>query len=224
MEKQILFLSYFGGDKIFKNREEAGARLALKLNKYKDKEGIIVLGLPRGGVIIGNEIANYLNCPLDVIIIRKLGFPGNSEIAIGAISEAGNIILDEDLISYYRISDEYIREEVSRQKSLIDKRVDLYRKGSSPIDLKGKTVILVDDGVATGSTMKVAISTLRVEEKKKVVVAIPVLPLETAEGLLKLADELIFLEMPYDFVSVGSYYQDFNQVTDNDVIKILKKK
>lgn len=208
----------------FKDRNDAGARLALKLKNYKDKEGILVLALPRGGIIIGYEIASYLNCPLDVIIIRKLGFPGNPEVAIGAISENGSVILNEDMISFYEISEKYLREEISNQKVLIERRVNLYRKGNTSPDLKGKLVILTDDGVATGATMKVAISTLRVEEIQKLIVAIPVAPPETAEELIRLTDELICLETPYGFLSVGSYYQDFSQVTDNDVIDTLNRK
>lgn len=207
----------------FKNRNDAGIRLAFKLTNYKDKEGILVLALPRGGVVIGYEIASYLNCPLDVIIIRKLGFPGNPELAIGAISENGTIILDERMTSYYGISEEYIQEEISMQKVLIEKRVNLYRKGNTLQDLKGKIIILADDGVATGATMKVAISTLRVEEIKRLIIAIPVAPPETAKELLRLTDELICLQTPYGFASVGTYYQDFTQVTDNDVIDILDR-
>ncbi len=207
----------------FKDRNDAGARLALKLKNYKDKEGTLVLALPRGGIVIGYEIASYINCPLDVIIIRKLGFPGNPELAIGAISENGYVTLDEDTIAFYGISEEYIQEEISIQKALIERRVNLYRKGNTLQDFKGKIVILVDDGVATGATMKVAISTLRVEEIKKLIVAIPVAPLETTEELVRLTDELICLDTPYGFLSVGSYYQDFSQVTDNDVIDTLNR-
>lgn len=207
----------------FMNRIDAGKQLAFRLKNYKDKEGIIIIALPKGGVIIGHEIASFLNCPLDVIIIRKLGFPGNPEFAIGAISENMSIFLDENMISSHGISEEYIREEIDRQKVLIERRVNLYRKGKTLTDLRGKIVILVDDGIATGSTMKVAISTLRVEEIKRLIVAVPIAPPETKEELFGLTDELIILETPYNFISVGTYYHDFVQVSDNDVIDILNK-
>jgi putative phosphoribosyl transferase len=207
----------------FKNRNDAGVQLAFKLNNYKDKEELLVLALPRGGIIVGYEIASYLNCPIDVIIVRKLGFPGNPELAIGAISENGSIILDKDIISSFGISEEYIQEEIYRHKSLIEGRVNLYRKGNTLPDFKGKIVILVDDGVATGATMKVAISTIRSEEIKRLVVAIPVASPEIAKELFVLADEFICLEAPYGFISVGSYYQNFDQVSDDDVIDILHR-
>lgn len=127
------------------------------------------------------------------------------------------------MTSFYEISEEYIQEELSRQKVLIERRVNLYRKGNTLPDLKGKIVILVDDGVATGATMKVAISTLRVEEIKRLIVAVPVAPPETAKELFRLADELICLDTPYGFISVGTYYQDFAQISDNDVIDILDR-
>lgn len=208
----------------FKNRNDAGIQLAFKLRNYKDKENVLVLALPRGGVIIGYEIASYLNCPLDVIIVRKLGFPGNQELAIGAISENGKIILDENVISYYGIPEDYVQEEIYRQKTLIERRVNLYRSGNTLTEFNGKIVILVDDGVATGATMKVAISALRDKEIKRLIVAVPIASPETEKELLTLTDELICLQAPYGFESVGSYYQDFAQVSDDDVINILHTK
>ena len=206
---------------IFTDRRDGGRQLASKLEIYKDMEGVLVLALPRGGVVIGYEVASYLNCPLDVIIVMKLGLPGRSELAIGAISETGIVVLNKDVISSYGIQNEYIMDEILRQDEIIEKRVNMYRKGERISDLKGKIVILVDDGAATGATMKVAISTLKAEDIKKLIVAIPVAPPDTAEELRPMVDELICLNMPYEFLAVGEYYQNFEQITDKEVVEIL---
>lgn len=211
------------GARVFKDRKEGGAQLALRLKEFKEREGVLVLALPRGGVVTGYEVASYLKCPLDVIIIRKLGFPGQPELAIGAVSETGTVVLNESIISDYGVPEEYIEGEISSQKAVIERRVNLYRKRQGIPDLKGKNIILVDDGAATGATMKAAISTLRVEGIEKLIVALPVAPPETAEELRRMAGELICLETPSDFMAVGSYYQDFTQVTDEDVVKILER-
>lgn len=208
---------------IFKDRRDAGCALAHRLKKYKDREGVMVLALPRGGVVTGDEIASYLNCPLDIIIIRKLGFPGQQELAIGAVSETGAVVLNETVISSGGVSGQYINSEITRQKAEIKRRVNLYRKGHGIPELKGKTIILVDDGVATGATMKAAISTLSTEGISKLIVALPVAPPETADELRRMADEFICLETPSYFMAVGAFYQDFTQVTDEEVVKILEK-
>lgn len=211
------------GAKIFRDRKEGGARLALRLKEHKDREGVLVLALPRGGAVTGYEVASYLKCPLDVLIVRKLGFPGQPELAIGAVSETGTAVLNESIISSYGVPEEYIKNETSCQKAVIERRVNLYRKGHALPDIRGKIIILVDDGAATGATMKAAISTLRAEGIEKLIAALPVAPPETAEELRRMADELICLETPYDFMAVGSYYRDFTQVTDEDVVKILER-
>jgi putative phosphoribosyl transferase len=208
---------------IFKDRRDAGLELASSLKDYKDREGVIVLALPRGGVVTGYEIASYLHCPLDVIIIRKLGFPGQPELAIGAVSETGAVFLNESIISSGDVSREYINSEISHKKAEIERRVNLYRKGEGIPDLKGKIVILVDDGVATGATIKAAISTLKVEGIAKLIAALPVAPPETAGKLRQMVDEFICLETPYYFMAVGSFYQEFSQVSDEEVVEILEK-
>jgi putative phosphoribosyl transferase len=220
------FAEKLGSDdpaKIFKDRKDAGAELAYRLKDYKDRKDVTVLALPRGGVVTGYEIASYLNCPLDVIIVRKLGFPGQPELAIGAVSETGTVVLNEFIISSYGVTEDYIQDEISSQKKVIEKRVDLYRKGQKIPDLKGKIIILVDDGAATGATAKAAISTLKAEGIKKLIVALPVAPPDTADELRWMADEFICLETPYDFMAVGSYYEDFAQVTDEEVVDILER-
>ena len=207
---------------MFRDRSDAGVQLAERLKGYKDREDVIVLALPRGGVVTGHEIARYLNAPLDIIIVRKIGFPGQPEFGIGAVSETGTVFLDQRIVSTYGVTKQYIEEEINRQKEEISRRVKLYRKGGSIRKLDGKVIILVDDGVATGATMKAAIVALRKEKINKVVVAIPVAPPETADEIKKMADEFICIETPPDFMAVGSHYRDFTQITDEEVVRLLE--
>lgn len=207
---------------MFKDRTDAGVQLSSRLKEYKDKEGVIVLALPRGGVVTGYEIAQHLNTPLDIVIVRKIGFPGQPELGIGAVSETGSIVLNDYIISGYGVSKEYIEREVSRQQEEIARRVKLYRKGKWLAGLKGKTIILVDDGVATGATMKAAITTLKEEKLNKLIVALPVAPSSVAEEIEKMVDEFICIETPFDFMAVGSYYDNFTQVSDKEVVEILQ--
>jgi putative phosphoribosyl transferase len=176
---------------IYKDRKDAGLQLVSRLTKYKDKEDVLVLALPRGGVVIGYEVAKALNCLLDIIIIRKIGFPGQPELAIGAVSETGAVVLNEDIISAYKVSKEYIEEEISRQKKEISRRIALYRGGKGIPPLDGKIIILVDDGVATGATLKAAISTLKKENIVRLVAALPVSSEEAEEEIKKMVDEWI---------------------------------
>ncbi len=209
---------------IYKDRKDAGLQLASRLTKYKDREDVLVLALPRGGVVIGYEVAKALNCLLDIIIIRKIGFPGQSELAIGAVSETGAVVLNEDIISTYTVSKEYIEEEISRQKKEISRRITLYRSGKGIPPLDGKIIILVDDGVATGATIKAAISTLKKEKIVRLVAALPVSSKDAEEEIKKTVDEWVCPETPVDFAAVGNYYQDFIQVSDEEVVELLKQK
>lgn len=211
------------GIRTFRDRTDAGRQLAAKLQNYGDTEGLLVLALPRGGIVPGYEIASSLKCPLDVLIVRKIGAPYQPELAVGAVSETGTVVLNESVITFSAIPEKYIKDEISRQKTEIARRVDLYRNGRGIPDLKGKTIILVDDGVATGATMKAAISTLKKEEIKKLVVALPVAPPDTAAELRRLVDEMVCLETPEYFMAVGSFYSNFTQVTDEEVVEFLKK-
>lgn len=207
---------------MFKDRADAGIQLASRLKEYKGKEDVLVLALPRGGVVVGYEIAKGLNIPLDIVIVRKIGFPGQPELGIGAVSETGTIVLNDNIISAYGISKEYIEREISKQKEEIAKRVRIYRRGKSLSDLNGKAIILVDDGVATGVTMKSAIVTLKEEKLNKLIVALPVAPPSTAEEIEKTVDGFICLYTPDDFMAVGSYYYDFTQISDEEVVEFLK--
>lgn len=208
---------------MFHDRKEAGIRLAGRLSHYRDGKDVLVLALPRGGVVTGFEIARSLRAPLDVLIIRKIGFPGQPELAVGAVSETGAVVLNRSIISSYGVSDEYINQEVLRQKGEIERRINMYRKGKGMHEITGRIIVLVDDGVATGATMKAAIQTLKREDIARLVVALPVAPPETAVELGKMVDELVCLETPEGFLAVGNYYHDFTQVSDEEVVMMLEE-
>jgi putative phosphoribosyl transferase len=207
---------------VFADRKNAGKQLAEKLSLYRDKAEVIVLGLPRGGVTVAYEIARALHCPLDILIVRKIGFPGNPELAAGAVSETGTVVLNEDIVSGYGVSRTYLERETARQKEEIARRIALYRGGKGVPPLQGKTVILVDDGVATGATAKAAISTLKQEKIAKLVVALPVASREAERQIAPMVDEWVCLQAPAGFWAVGQYYSDFTQVEDEDVVAMLK--
>lgn len=207
---------------MFQDRKDAGDRLVEKLSNYKDRQDILVLALPRGGVVPGYEIARALKAPLDVFIVRKIGFPGEPELAIGAVSETGVVALNQDILSLHSISEDYIQGEIARQKEEIVRRVNLYRGGKG-LTIEGKIILLVDDGIATGATMKAAINALNKENIGKLVVALPVAPPEVAAHLKTMVDEFICLETPADFMAVGMHYMHFDQVSDDEVIELLHR-
>jgi putative phosphoribosyl transferase len=208
---------------MFLNRKDAGIRLAERLGDYKDRGDALVLALPRGGVATGFEIAEKLNLRLDILIVRKIGFPHQPELAIGAVSETGAVSLNQHIISTYGVEEEYIEKEIKRQREEILRRTKLYRMGKEITGLDNKIVILTDDGVATGATIKAAISALKKERIRELIIALPVAPPDTANELGKMADKFICLETPPDFVSVGSYYNDFEQVSDSEVVELLEE-
>ena len=206
----------------FTDRVDAGKRLASALSNFSGKKGI-VLAIPRGGVAVGYEIAKVLNLPLDVIIPRKIGAPDNPELAIGAIAEDGTAILDNNLIKYLGVSREYIKEETERQKQEITRRLKTYRQDTSYPNLKGLDVIVVDDGIATGSTMKAALASVRNRGAASITVAVPVGPPSTIEELEKIADRVVCLYTPEYFQAIGQFYTDFSQTSDEEVIKVLRE-
>jgi len=208
---------------MFLNRKDAGIRLTERLGDYKDRRDALVLALPRGGVVTGFEIARGLNLQLDILIVRKIGFPHQPELAIGAVSETGAVFLNQHIISTYGVEDEYIEKEIKRQREEILRRTKLYRMGNEITGLDNNIVILTDDGVATGATMKAAISALKKEGIRELVIALPVAPPDTANELSKMADKFICLETPPDFMSVGRYYNDFEQVSDSEVVELLEE-
>jgi putative phosphoribosyl transferase len=207
---------------MFADRRDGGLQLAKRLGHYKDRKDVLVLALPRGGVVTGLVIAQTISAELDVLIVRKIGYPGQEELAIGAVSETGAVALNQNVISYGGVTEKYIKEAISAQKEEIARRIRLYR-GKQLERLDGKTIVLVDDGVATGATMKAAIATLKEEKIERLVVAVPVSPRDTADELTTMADEFICLYAPPDFLAVGNYYSDFAQMTDDEVVKILKE-
>lgn len=206
---------------IFKNRAEAGKLLAEKLKNYEKNPNTVVLGLPRGGVVVAHEIARVLNIPLDVLIVRKIGAPGNPELAIGATDEKGTRVLEETIIQLYNISPDYIEEQTREKMGEAKRRSKLYRKNRAPIDLKNKTVILIDDGIATGSTMLAAIKSAKASNAGKIITAAPVIALDSLEKLKTHADEIFYIDAPVYFNAVGAFYEDFKQVEDDEVIKLL---
>ncbi|MEJ2363949.1 MAG: phosphoribosyltransferase [Deltaproteobacteria bacterium] len=208
---------------MFADRRDGGLQLAERLGHYKGRKELLVLALPRGGVVTGLALAQNIGARLDVLIVRKIGFPGQEELAVGAVSETGAVALNREIISSGGVKQEYIEEAIFAQKEEIARRAGLYRGGKRLEKLEGKTIILVDDGIATGATMKAAIATLKKEKIARLVVAVPVSPGDTADELRTMADEFVCLHTPSDFAAVGNYYRDFAQVTDEEVIKILKE-
>jgi putative phosphoribosyl transferase len=206
---------------ILKDRVEAGKRLASAV-KSVGKDAII-LGVPRGGVVVGFEVAQALCVPLDIIVTKKIGAPENPELAIGAVAEDGTYILDEDILRQIYVPKEYIAEEVERQKQEIQRRLIRYRGDVPYPTLKNREVVVIDDGVATGATLKAALRLLRGKGAKTVVVAVPVGPPETIRELRKLADRVVVLFTPEPFYAIGQFYVDFSQTSDKEVIELLRR-
>lgn len=205
---------------IFEDRKEAGELLADELYEYEDNKDVIILAIPRGGVELGVPIAKALNAPLDIIVTRKIGAPDNEEFAIGALSEMGDIFLNEDVIGSY--SEEDVRKVIKQETKEAKERVKKYRGHSLP-SLKGKIVLLVDDGLATGSTMLVAARAVKLQNPKKLIVAVPVAPPDAVKKIEEIADEVIALEVTPFFFAVGQFYKNFTQTTDEDVAGLMKE-
>ena len=210
-------------ERAFPNRIQAGRQLAEKLDKYAGREGVIVLGLPRGGVPVAYEVAKRLRAPLDVFIVRKLGVPGFEELAAGAIASGGVRVLNEDVMRAIPHADEAIEAVTARETTELERREQIYRKGRPPPELRDRIVILVDDGLATGATMRAAVKALRQGGAARIVVAVPVGPLDTCRELEEEADVMICLSTPEFFQAVGQYYEDFSQTTDEDVRELLAR-
>ncbi|HUV42471.1 MAG TPA: phosphoribosyltransferase [Patescibacteria group bacterium] len=207
---------------VFKNREEAGKKLAEKLKDFQDSQDLIVLAIPRGGLVIGKQLSLVLNCPLDILVTKKIGAPNNSELAIGAVGITGEPVINEELTSRLGIDKEYLEKEITGRKAEVERRVKEYRGNKPAVKLEDKIVIITDDGVATGATMAAAIEVIRQQEPKKIVVAIPVISRDSMPKLEEQADEIVYLEAPLMFFAVGQFYQEFDQVSDKEVKELLR--
>lgn len=207
----------------FRNRIEAGQQLAKRLTKYAHRDDVLVLALPRGGVPVGYEVAQALHAPLDVFVVRKLGVPGHEELAMGAIASGGVRVLNGSVVEGLRIPDDVIEAVAARELRELERRERAYRDDRSAPDVQGRTVILVDDGIATGSTMKAAVEALRQLEAACIVVATPTAALSTVREMRPDVDELVAVMTPADFSGVGQWYEDFSQTTDNEVRALLDK-
>jgi len=208
----------------FEDRADAGRKLAAALLRLKDEQPI-VLALPRGGVPVGFDVAKALSAPLDIVLVRKIGAPRQKELGLGAVVDGPHphIVLNEDVVRVVQPGDEYIQAEAARQMSEIERRRKLYRQRRPPLEVGGRTLIVVDDGIATGGTMKAVLKALREMQPEKLVLAVPVAPVDSIEDLSPLVDDVVVLAMPEPFYAVGAYYRDFTQTSDQEVIDLLAR-
>ena len=207
----------------FQDRSEAGRVLATGLAKYAGRSDVIVLALPRGGVPVAFEVARALGAPLDVFLVRKLGLPGHEELAMGAIASGGIRLINEDIVEAYQVTDAEIEAVAAAEQTELERRERAYRDGRPLPPLHDRTVILVDDGLATGATMRAAVLAIRQERPARIVVAVPVAAAETCEEFLSIVDDIICAETPAPFYAVGLWYEDFSQTTDDEVHELLTR-
>ena len=208
----------------FRDRREAGRVLGEELGAYRGKDRLLVLGLARGGVPVGWEVAAALHAELDVFLVRKLGVPQWSELAMGALASGGGVVMNDNVVSSLRISDEQVRDVIARETAELGRREQAYRGGRPVADPHGKTVIVVDDGIATGASMLAAVRALRASTPESIIVAVPVGPQSVCQQLAQEADDVVCATMPTDFKAVGQVFVDFHQVTDDEVRELLATK
>jgi predicted phosphoribosyltransferase len=206
----------------FEDRKDAGQRMISMVEEYREAPETLVVGLPRGGMVVALEIALALKLPLDVWVTRKIGAPFNPEMAVGSVDSDGNLLLDENSARLYEISDRYIREEVESQTEEIKRRYEKYRGEETAPEVRGKTVLAVDDGVATGYTMKAALQSLRNHSAAKIVCVVPVASPRVMNELKAMSDEVVCLSTPSYFGAVGEFYRNFQQVSDEEVLECLR--
>ncbi len=208
---------------LFRDRTDAGRILAEQLSRYADRANVVVLALPRGGVPVAYEVARALHAPLDVFLVRKLGMPGMEELAMGAIASGGVRVLNDDVVQTLQIPEEVIETAAAAEERELERRERAYRGDRPPRDVRGRTVILVDDGLATGSTMRAAVAALRKQQPAAIVVAVPVAARSTCEELAAEVDDIVCARTPEPFRAVGLWYDDFSQTTDEEVRELLRQ-
>lgn len=209
---------------VFADRQDAGRRLATAVAKYADANPL-VLALPRGGVPVGFEVASALGATLDILIVRKIGAPGHAEYGIGAVVDGANpqVVLNEEAMRIVRPSPDYLEAEKNRQLAEIERRRETYMEGRPPVPVEDRTVIVVDDGIATGGTVKAALRSLRRAGARRIILAVPVAPPDTIEALAQEADEVVCLSTPEAFRAVGLHYENFEQTSDEEVVSLLHR-
>ncbi|MGC1784968.1 MAG: phosphoribosyltransferase [Acidobacteriaceae bacterium] len=208
---------------LFEDRFDAGQRLAQRLQEFANRDDVLVLALPRGGVPVGFAVSRALRAPLDIFVVRKLGVPGYEEFAMGAIASGGFHILNPDVVNGLNVSPEQVDSVLNRELRELERRQRAYRDDRLPLDVHGKTLILVDDGLATGSTMRAAILALRQQNPSRLVVAVPVSAVSPCRDLEKEADAVVCLYTPFNFHAVGQWYRNFSQTTDAEVHDLLNR-
>ena len=210
-------------ERVFRNRRQAGQVLAGLLVGYRGRPDVVVLGLPRGGVPVAYEIATTLHVPLDVMVVRKLGVPGHEELAMGAIASGGVQVVNEDVVRNLGLTPATLTSVAAIEQQELTRREQAYRGERPPVTVDGRTVILVDDGLATGSTMRAAVAALRGRQPARIVVAVPIAALETCEDLRVEVDEIVCAMTPTPFYGVGEWYEEFNQTQDDEVRNLLER-
>ena len=208
---------------MFTDRADAGQRLAQQLQHYRDRDDVVILALPRGGVPVAFEVARALRAPLDVLVVRKLGVPGREELAMGAIASGGTRVLNDDVVRHLRVPPEALERVAAHEARELERRERAYRGGHPPLDVQGKTTLLIDDGLATGATMRAAVRVVRQSNAARVVLAVPVASAETCREFRNEVDEVVCADTPADFYAVGQAYRDFSQTSDEEVRTLLNR-
>ena len=207
----------------FKDRVQAGKALAKQLHRYKDKPDVVVIGLPRGGVVTAFHVAQVLNAPLDVIVPRKIGAPLQPELAVGAVTEDGATLFNENVMQQLRLTEDDVKHILEAEKKEAQRRIATFRKDKPPLNLHGKTAILIDDGVATGATMRAAIQSARAKGAQRIILALPVAPIQFRDTIKDEVDDIIILQEPTFFPGVSYFYDQFAQTEDDEDVRLLEQ-